>query len=102
MWEYGKWICDIAELVRKNPELNWTRIIKLSSEMSCFRQMLMGVCLADQIFPLSLPLVIKEYIQNDSLLLTLSQGIPYSLIQDSNKQVHEKHRDAFFPHFERN
>lgn len=96
VWEYGKWICDIAELLRKNPNLDWTRVNNFSQKLHCSRQVLMGICLANQIFTVPLPPIIHEKIQNDPDILSLSKGIPYSLIQDSNKKVHEQHREAFF------
>jgi len=96
VWEMAKWIGDIAELLRKNPQLDWAQVANLSKEMQCFRQVLMGICLAHKIFGLPLPPTIHLQIQNDQDILRLSYGIPSSLIQNPSQRVYEKHREAFF------
>jgi len=96
VWATAKWIGDIAELLRKNPQLDWSQVENLSGEMHCFRQVLMGICLAHQMFAIPLPPTIHRRIQNDKDILRLSYGIPSSLIHNPKHQVHEKHRKAFF------
>jgi hypothetical protein len=96
VWEYGKWICDIAELLRVKPNLDWMRVSNLAQKLHCSRQVLMGSCLANQIFQAPLPAFIHEQIHFDPDILSLSQGIPYSLVRNPDKRVYEKHREAFF------
>lgn len=45
-WAQLKWVCDIAELIRNNPEIDWSRLLVLSRQYHIRRTLLLSLRLA--------------------------------------------------------
>src|SRR5262245_8557677 len=54
-WEYLVWLCDVAELIRCYPTLNWSQVIKDASSLGGRRILLLGVLLARDLLGAELP-----------------------------------------------
>ena len=54
-WEQLKWTCDVAELVRRRPTLDWSRILFQADEWGCRRIVLLGLGMANSFSTLSCP-----------------------------------------------
>lgn len=55
VWERFSWLCDIATLIYKNPNLNWDRVIKKAETWGCQRMLLLGLFMVHDLFDISLP-----------------------------------------------
>ena len=64
-WEQLKWICDIAELVRTHPDLQWEHMLASASDLRCRRMVLLGLSLARQWYEVDLPAPVLCMIASD-------------------------------------
>lgn len=64
-WEKLIWICDVAELINKNNDLNWHDLLKKSEELGCLRMLLLGCFLANNLLSTKLPPEIIDQIDRD-------------------------------------
>jgi Uncharacterised nucleotidyltransferase len=54
-WEKMEWVCSIAELLRREQNLDWERVFQKSRAMRCQRMLLLGLLLAHGLFEVPLP-----------------------------------------------
>ena len=54
-WERLKWICDVGNLLRANPELNWSEISRAAVQSGAERALTMGLWMAHQLLAAPLP-----------------------------------------------
>lgn len=54
-WERLGWICDVAELIRSQPELDWPRVLQQARQTDSFRMLCLGLQLAQQLLAAPLP-----------------------------------------------
>lgn len=55
IWERLSWLCDIATLIHKNPDINWVKVIQLADNWGCKRMLLLGIFMAHDLFGVELP-----------------------------------------------
>ena len=70
-WETLKYACDIAELIRSNPKLDWDEILRRARAYRCLRILLMGICLAHLSLDVTLPNSVLAEIENDTTVVDL-------------------------------
>ena len=68
-WERISWIVDIAELMKKNPKLNWVEIYRLADTYSVSKMIDLALLLCSTLveFKCSLPKFVKERLQRSDL-----------------------------------
>jgi hypothetical protein len=54
-WERLEWICDVAQLVRQQPDLNWESIVTRARARGCERMVLLGLLLARDLLEAPVP-----------------------------------------------
>ncbi len=74
-WGKLKWICDIAELIRAYPNLDWNWVFTQAKQLHSQRMLLLGVGLAWQLLEVSLPETVQAAIQNEKTLPALMQQV---------------------------
>jgi hypothetical protein len=67
-WSRLFWICDIAELLRTNQNLDWENIQSLAGKFGTKRMLLLGIYLAHKLFDTQLPAALSIQFQFDSTL----------------------------------
>jgi hypothetical protein len=81
-WERLVWLCDLAELTRAHPDLNWQQLIKQASEAGARRILFVSLALASDLFELRLPDEIARAIEADRAVQTLAAEIKRQLFQE--------------------
>lgn len=94
-WERLKWVCDVAELVRAHPGLNWSYVWDAALEMRCRRLLLMGLALAQRLFNVTLPDSCHQRVAADADVPQLARRMPQSLLADPARGINEAQADAF-------
>jgi hypothetical protein len=104
-WEHLEQICCITEILNQNPDLDWEKIIKLSSDWQCRNMLFLGLCLAGKLFKAPLPDHIRLTIYSDKTILNISDKITGHLfnnrpdqkknISDRFSSFHTKIRDTY-------
>ncbi|MFM2304381.1 MAG: hypothetical protein RLZZ135_1791 [Cyanobacteriota bacterium] len=74
-WGKLKWICDVAELIRTYPNLDWHQVLLRANELHCHRMLLLGLGLAQQLLGARLPTTVLVAIQTDRTLPALMQQV---------------------------
>ena len=41
-WNHLFWLCDLAGIIERNQELNWSRLVELSAELNISRPLALG------------------------------------------------------------
>jgi len=64
-WNRLLWICDIAELLRSNPRLNWASILEASERIRNNRTLFLGLLLARNLLDATVPQLVLDAIEDD-------------------------------------
>lgn len=96
VWEQLKWICDVAELVRRRPALDWSRILFQAEEWSCRRVVLLGLGLAQTLFDTSLPALVLQEIELDRDIVSLLRRMPKHLLKNPAQGIDENCAEALY------
>src|SRR5262249_16760086 len=71
-WERLAWICDIAELLRANPRLDWQQVLAQARATGSERMLLLGLWLAHDLLGAALPPALVEQARSDRALQQLA------------------------------
>ena len=93
-WKQLKWVCDIAEFVRRKPALDWSRILFQASEWRCRRMVLLGLAMAQNLFDIVLPRTVSHEIESDTDLPVLVRRMPQQLLKHPDQGIDEDCADA--------
>ncbi len=55
VWGLLRWVCDVAALVHRYPEMDWDRVQQQASQVGCWRAVALGLRLAHGLLGASLP-----------------------------------------------
>ena len=74
-WGKLKWICDVAELIRAYPNLDWDRVLGQAKQLHSQRMLLLGVGLVQELLGVRLPETVLAAIERDGALPALMQQV---------------------------
>jgi hypothetical protein len=83
VWQELVLACDIAELLRTNPRLDWTWLLKESCASGCRRRLFLGLLLAKRLLGASLPDIVAAEIQADGAVDSLGSQVEEDLFCES-------------------
>ena len=75
LWFRLKWLCDVAELLRTTPGLDWDRLLETARMTGRLRMFLVSMSLASELFGTPLPEAVWRMIQSDPLVTTLTKRL---------------------------
>jgi hypothetical protein len=88
-WARLSWICDVAELLRTQHQLDWEKVIALGSELGVERRLYLGLRLANTLLDAPLPQAIVEKIAANKEIESLAQGAADRLFSPSKGKKQE-------------
>ncbi|CAN5204996.1 hypothetical protein BH10PLA2_BH10PLA2_24190 [soil metagenome] len=71
-WLRLSWIIDVAELIRRNPDLDWNRLLEEAQRLHCRRFVMLGLHLAATILGAPVPIRVQEQIARDTAVQKLA------------------------------
>lgn len=74
IWERLSWICDVAELIKRQ-QLDWATLMDRAIKTDCERMFYLGLFLAERLLGASLPAGVRAKFETDEYLQTLTEGI---------------------------
>jgi hypothetical protein len=95
-WEQLKWVCDVAELVRRRPALDWSRVLFQAGEWRCRRLVLLGLAMAHSLFDTAVPLTILQEIETDADIPVLVRKMPKQLLKNPRHGIDEDCAEALY------
>lgn len=95
-WEQLKWVCDVAELLRSHPGLDWDRIVARAVEWRCRRLLSLGLEIARRVLDAPLPQAVAESVSADSDIQRLVSRMPATLLVHIHEGVKEEQAVALY------
>lgn len=95
-WEQLKWVCDVAELLRSHPSLQWDRIVARAVEWRCRRLLSLGLEIARRVLDAPLPPAVAESVSADSDMQRLVSRMPATLLAHIHEGVKEEQAVALY------
>lgn len=86
-WTHLQWICDIAELIRANPQLNWQKVQTQAKEWGCQRMLCLGLILVKEVLDTELPKSIEHEVTKDRQAQILAKEVCDHLFDFSGKKL---------------
>jgi len=83
-WESLGWICDIAELVRSQQQLDWEALQRRARELGSQRILLLGLLLAHELLDAPIPEIMLRRVRGDRAVSSLSKWVQSNLLARSN------------------
>jgi len=78
-WSRLIWICDVAQLLRVSPELNWKEVIREARKSGLWRALALGVLLAHRVAGAAVPQAILRRFERDSAACNLAKHVQETL-----------------------
>jgi hypothetical protein len=70
VWERLSWLCDIATLIHKNPDIDWDKVAQKANIWGCQRMLFLGLYMAHDLFKVDLPPEIRLQMKKVEPILT--------------------------------
>jgi hypothetical protein len=83
-WTRLLWVCDVAELIRKNDDLDWNRVISFSTTSGSQRMLFLGLLLAKDLLDTSIPEEVMKTVNADSVARKLAQKVEKKIFKRAN------------------
>ncbi len=83
LWSKLAWVCDIAELLRTRPDIDWTKTLALAEHHNSLRLLLHGLSLAADLLDAPLPAQIQEAINRDKIIA--------KIVMEVRSNIHTAH-----------
>jgi hypothetical protein len=99
LWCRLLWICDIAELVRSNPGLDWRLTLNTARKCGSHRMLLLGLYLANTLLDAPLPNEALRAINRNRAVQDLAEDLLKSVLaaERFNGEDHDYHSPALYP-----
>lgn len=81
-WERLNWICDVAELIRTHPELDWEKVVGQADSLGVRRMLSVGLLLASHLLGATLPEKVSQRIESDPVIEKLAASVGKRLFRD--------------------
>ncbi|MEZ4708521.1 MAG: nucleotidyltransferase family protein [Caldilineaceae bacterium] len=74
-WERLGWLCDIGELIRAHPQLDWALVHAHAQRMGLTRRLYLGLYLVQTLLHVPLPATVQRQIETTPHVKTLAQRV---------------------------
>ena len=85
-WERLGWICDLAELMRANTEIDWRQLLEEAGKTDSDRMVLLGLYLASDLLGAPLPEEVSRRAQSDRQVQSLARHVYATLFGKAMNQ----------------
>jgi hypothetical protein len=87
-WDRLAWICDIAELIGRNPQIHWDGLFHRAAGLGSSRIVALGLLLAHRLLGVPLPEAVVRRIYADEIANSLATEVAVALLQiDSSRSA---------------
>lgn len=94
-WKSLNRICDVAEVLRAYPNMDWNKILQQAKKLGFQRLIFVAIILAKNLLEAPVPESLWQQIQKDAFSNTLATQISQQLFVESNERILEVHRTLF-------
>jgi hypothetical protein len=94
-WQQLGWICDIAQLVRSRPDLDWKRVIREADKTGCMRGLLVALELVRKMSAVSAPGEMLQLIDRHRSVKAVAHSVIDRLFSDKRSFLVERSQQIF-------
>jgi hypothetical protein len=94
-WTRLQWVCDIAELLRAHPRMDWERVLELASRLGAQRMLTLGIVLAHDLLGTTFSAEELKRLRKNEVAESLVRQLRSQLFQDS-EGVHDSGEPSAF------
>ena len=94
-WDRLSWICDIAELVRRDKDVDWENLHRTARILGSGRMLRLALILARDLLGASVPPRVEEQIDRDRIGADLARQVSRSLFGEASEGLHGMRRILF-------
>jgi hypothetical protein len=87
LWPNLRMICDVSELLRAHPEIDWDRVISDARGLRCERFVYLGLLLANELLDAPAPDIVLIRARESSAVIKVASHIPDRLFTQSPANV---------------
>lgn len=80
LWSRLVWVCDIAELLRQSPALDWTKLLSQTHTLGCEHILLFGLAVAHELLNVPLPEQIQSHITYNPHVQSLLTRVDFDFL----------------------
>lgn len=84
-WIILKWVCDVAEMIRQRPDLQWSRLITQAEDLGNLRILWLGLHLANRVLDAPLPVEVLRQMAADPMVESLSRQVQQGWFQEQER-----------------
>lgn len=81
-WKHLIWICDVAQVLRRHPDIKWTEVVGRARQLGCQRILLLGLHLAHSMMGAPLPDEVSRRVQAEPGLHSLEIEVRTRILAD--------------------
>lgn len=96
LWFRLQWICDVAQLLRTRPDLDWDRLMAQAKASGGQRMLFLGLSLANDLLGAPLPPEIEQEVRRDRHIARLTRQVKRQLFEGSLEIV-KPWKETLFP-----
>ena len=97
-WQQLLWLCDIAELIRAHPQMEWQRLLEQAKSSGSKRMLLLGLFLANDLLGAELPNSVRQSTQEDPKVTVLARQLRAQFSAYATGRPQRDDRSAFRAH----
>lgn len=86
-WVRLQWVCDVAQLVRRQTTLDWDLVLKHAQTSNAQQMLFLGLALADDLLGAPIPPALRNQIQQDALTKKFSALVKWRLLHESTSPL---------------
>ncbi|WP_072013759.1 nucleotidyltransferase family protein [Myxosarcina sp. GI1] len=94
-WQNLNRICDVAELLRSHPNIDWERLIIKINKLRCKRLVLVGIFISSNFLDIPLNDTILRHIKADRVAQSIAENIKKRLFSQAISPIEEVERTIF-------
>jgi hypothetical protein len=94
-WSRLKWVCDVAELLRANPGLDWERVQMEARRLGCWRMVALGLRLAADCLDAPVPDRVATLVGQDRRVSVIAARLRGQLLDEG--QDHQTRSRPYHP-----
>ncbi len=95
-WGRLGWLCDVAALIRKYPELDWTALFAQADQLGGARMLLLGLQLVQSVIQVPLPDAVEHRLQGDPEVGVLAAHAQSCLLANQALSAEAVDHPAFY------
>ena len=94
-WKSLNRICDVAEVIRAYPNMDWNEILQQAKDLGFRRLIFVAIILAKNLLKAPVPELVWQQALSDTAATNIATQISQQIFVESNERIIEVHRTLF-------